>query len=83
MGKIELYGEDGKLISSIPVPKELCSELLGLDEKELLLQVALMIGILVKNQNGLELSPAQVLESLSKVVVCGREVILKGGNPAR
>ena len=81
MGKIELNGRGKGLIGELPVTEELCRELLSLEKGERLLEVANMVTLLLKRE-GVNLTPQQVLFELEKVIVCGEEIEVEGGNPA-
>ena len=82
MERIKLYSKEGELISSVPVSNELCQQINSLSEDEALREIAIMISLMLKNDAQLEVTPEQVLSELSRVVVCGREIEVKGGNPA-
>jgi hypothetical protein len=79
--KIKLYGREKGLIGEIPITDELCKELLSLEKRERLLEVANLVTLLLTKE-GVNLTPEQVLFELEKVVVCGEEIKLEGGNPA-
>jgi len=80
--KIEFYSKEGELVSEVPVSEELCRELLSLPESEALMEVALNLSLLLKREYGMEISPAGILKELDRVVICGKEIKVEGGNPA-
>ncbi len=82
MEKIEFYSKEGELVSEIPISRELCGELLSLPEREALVEVALNLSLLLKKEYGLEVSPPGILKELDRVVICGKEIKVEGGNPA-
>ncbi len=82
MRRIEFYSKDGELISQVPVSQELCDQLLSLPKEEALMEVALNLSLLLKKEHGIEVSPDGILKELDRVVICGRELKVEGGNPA-
>ncbi|ADU97549.1 hypothetical protein [Thermovibrio ammonificans] len=82
MATVELYDKGGNLIGRIPIDNERCEELTSMTKDQLLFEVAGMVALAVRAESGLELTLNQVLNELGKVVVCGREEVIDGGNPA-
>jgi len=81
--KVRFFSREGELISEIPVPEETCKELLKLPEKELLTEVAINLSLVLDREFGMKLKPDEILRELGKVEICGKEVNVEGGNPAR
>jgi len=82
IGKIEIYSKEGELVSSFPTSTEICRQLLSLEDRDALREVALMLSLSLKRE-GLNLSPEQILGELDRIVICGREIKVNGGDPAR
>ncbi|RUM43473.1 MAG: hypothetical protein DSY35_03455 [Desulfurobacterium sp.] len=80
--RVEIYGKDGSLVASWEVERDVCEKFFSLSDGELLMEVVTLLIVNLKEETGVDFTPNMILNELSKVVVCGREVEVEGGNPA-
>ena len=80
--RVEIYGKDGSLIAGWEVKRDVCEKFSSLSDGELLMEVVTLLIVNLKEETGVDFTPNMILNELSKVVVCGREVEVEGGNPA-
>ena len=82
MNRVELYAKDGTLIADWKVDREICEEFSSLTNEEIVFEVVNLLIINLKEETGIDFTPNMVINELSRIVVCGREIDLEGGNPA-
>ena len=82
MNRVELYAKDRTLIADWKVDQEICKEFSSLTNEEIVFEVVNLLIINLKEETGIDFTPNMVINELSRIVVCGREIDLEGGNPA-
>ena len=82
METVSLYSKSGELIGSFPLPKELCFHLKQLPTEEAVKEIADMVLYFLEKEANLKLTLEQVLSEVGKITLCGKEIVVGGGNPA-
>ena len=80
--RVEIYGKEGSLIAGWEVDKDVCERFNSLSDKELLMEVVTLLIVNLKEETGMDFTPNMIVNELSRIVVCGREIEIEGGNPA-
>ncbi|MEO2068975.1 MAG: hypothetical protein ABGX27_05630 [Desulfurobacteriaceae bacterium] len=74
VNKIEIFTKDGMLLASWEVEKDICQKFSLLKDEEIVFEIVGMLIVNLKEETGMEFTPNMILNELSKVVVCGREI---------
>ena len=82
MNKVELYAKDGTLLASWDIDWEICNGISSLTSEEIVFEVVNLLIVNLKEETGMDFTPGMIISELSRIVVCGREIDLEGGNPA-
>ncbi|GAB6075839.1 hypothetical protein [Desulfurobacterium crinifex] len=82
MNRVELYAKDGTLIAGWDVDWEICNEFSSLTNEEIVFEVVNLLIINLKEETGMDFTPNMIISELSRIVICGREIDIEGGNPA-
>jgi hypothetical protein len=83
VNSVELYAKDGTLIADWKTDREVCEKFSSLTDEEIVFEVVNLLIVNLKKETEMDFTPIMIINELSKIVVCGRKIDLKGGNPAR